>query len=251
MFVIQKIFNYIIFPPSIFIILLLAALFLIRKHRGKAILLITLDIILIYVLSIEPVKNLVLAPLENYTPPVTKEAAKGAELIVILGGGTLENSPEEGDNGSLTGDSFKRALYGLYIAEQYRLPVLYSGGTLFEGQGKGEAEIAMKLLSKYNKTGLKLMKETMSRTTYENAVYVKEKFNPGRVILVTSAYHMKRSLYIFKRAGVECVPAPTDYKIDSYDFNVTSWLPKSSEMDCIYKGLKEHIGLLFYMIKYR
>lgn len=251
MFIIQKIFNYIIFPPSIFILILLAALLLIRKYKRKAVLLITLDILLIYFLSIEPVKNMVLAPLETYAPPVTKEAAKDADIIVILGGGTLENSPEEGENGSLTGDSFKRALYGLYLAEQYRLPVLYSGGTLFEGQSKGEAEIAMKLLSKYNKTGIKLMKETMSRTTYENAAYVKEKFNPGKVILVTSAYHIKRSLYIFKRAGVECVPAPTDYKIDSCNFNITSWLPKSSEMDCIYKGLKEHVGLLFYMIKYR
>ena len=251
MFVIQKIFNYIIFPPSIFIILLLAALFLIRKHRGKAILLITLDILLIYVLSIEPVKNLVLAPLENYTPPVSKEAAKGAELIVILGGGTLENSPEEGENGSLTGDSFKRALYGLYLAEQYKLPILYSGGKLFDSQKKTEADIAMKLLAKYNKSGIKLMEESVSRTTYENAIYVKEKFNPEKVILVTSAYHMKRSLYIFKRAGVECAPAPTDYKIDSWDFNITSWLPKSYEMNCIYKGMKEHIGLLFYMIKYR
>jgi len=167
MFIIQKIFNYIIFPPSIFIILLIAALILIRKHKGKAILLITADILLIYFLSIEPVKNMVLAPLENYAPPITKEAAKGADLIVILGGGTLENSPEEGENGSLTGDSFKRALYGLYLAEQYKLPVLYSGGKLFEGQGKGEAEIAVKLMAKYNRSGVKLMKETMSRTTYE------------------------------------------------------------------------------------
>ena len=163
MFVIEKVFNYIIFPPSIFIILLLAALFLIRKHKGKAILLITLDILLIYSLSIEPVKNLVLAPLENYAPPVTKEAAKGTELIVILGGGTLENSPEEGENGNLTGDSFKRALYGLYLAEQYKLPILYSGGKLFDSQKKTEADIAMKLLAKYNRSGVKLMKESLSR----------------------------------------------------------------------------------------
>lgn len=251
MFVIQKIFNYIIFPPSIFIIILLAALILIRRHRGKAVLFIAADIMLIYILSIEPVKNMILAPLESFAPPVTAEAAKGADLIVILGGGTVENSPEEGENGSLTGDSFKRALYGLYIAEQYRLPVLYSGGKLFDAQGKGEAEIAMKLLSKYNRSGIKLMKETMSRTTYENALYVKERFNPRRVILVTSAYHMKRSLYIFGRAGIECVPAPTDYKIDSLDYNVTSFIPKSYEMDCIFKGLKEYTGLLFYTLKYR
>ena len=191
-----------------------------------------------------------LAPLENYASPVTDEAAEQAGLIIILGGGTIQNSPEEGNNGSLSGDSFKRALYGLCLADKYRLPVLYSGGRSFGNQGKGEAEIAMHILSKYNRGGIKLMKETMSRTTYENALYVKEKFNPGRVILVTSAYHMKRSLYTFRKAGVECVPAPTDYKIDSRDYNITSFIPKSSEMDNIYKGLKEYVGLLFYMLKF-
>ncbi|HOP63366.1 MAG TPA: hypothetical protein PK358_16950 [Spirochaetota bacterium] len=29
-----------------------------------------------------------------------------------------------------------------------------------------------------------------------------------------------------------------------------NWLPESYEMDCIFKGLKEHVGLLFYMVKY-
>ncbi|HOP64507.1 MAG TPA: YdcF family protein [Spirochaetota bacterium] len=251
MFAVQKIFNYIIFPPSIFILILLAALLFIKKKRGIALVLIISDILLIYFLSIEPVKNLLLAPLENYAPPVTEESADGAELIVILGGGTLENSPEEGENGSLTGDAFKRALYGLHLGGKFRLPVLSSGGKLFDGNGKGEAEITVRLLSKYNHSGIKLLKETSSRTTYENALYVKEKFNPGKVILVTSAYHMKRSLYIFRKAGVECVPAPTDYKIDSQDYNVTSFLPKSYEMDCIYKGLKEYAGMLFYMVRYR
>lgn len=251
MFVIQKIFNYIIFPPAIFIFFLAAALILIKNHRRKAAALIFADIFLIYTLSVEPVKNLILSPLENFAPPATVEQINGCDLVVILGGGTIENSPEEGDNGSLTGDSFKRALYGLHLAEKHRLPVLYSGGKLFDTQGKSEADIALKILEKYNSRGVRLMKESMSRTTYENALYVKEKFRPEKILLVTSAYHMKRSLYIFRKAGIECVPAPTDYKIDSLDYNITSFIPKSYEMDCIYKGLKEHTGLLFYMLKYR
>lgn len=250
MFVLQKIFNYIIFPPSVYILILTAALILLRRHRNKAVLLIITDIVLMYALSIEPVKNLVLAPLENYTPPLTAESAKGAALIVILGGGTIQNSPEEGEDGSLTGDSYKRAFYGLRIAEKYRLPVLYSGGKLYEGEDKSEAEIAVRLLSKYSHSRISLYKETESRTTFENAEYVREKFNTRKVILVTSAYHMKRSLFIFRKAGIDCVPAPTDYKIDSWSFNITSWIPKSYEMDCIYKGLKEYIGILFYQYRY-
>jgi len=44
---------------------------------------------------------------------------------------------------------------------------------------------------------IKIMEETSIRTTYETAVYLKEKFNPAKLLLVTSAYHMKRSLYFF------------------------------------------------------
>ena len=62
------------------------------------------------------------------------------------------------------------------------------------------------------------------------------------VILVASAYHMKRSLYIFRKTGIDCIPAQTDYKIDSRDYNLTSFLPKTYEMDSIFKGLKDDGG---------
>jgi uncharacterized SAM-binding protein YcdF (DUF218 family) len=249
MFAIQKIMNYIIFPPSIFIIILIPALLFLKNSRKKAVILIICDIILIYFLSIEPVKNLILSPLENFAKPLTDSLAGNADLVVVLGGGTIGSSPEENNSGSLTGDAFKRALYGLYIAEKYKLPLLYSGGKLFDSERQSESEIALKILAKYSSGKIKIHGEDKSRTTYENALYTKEKFNPRKIILVTSAYHMKRSVYVFRKSGLDCVPAPTDYKIDSGKFNVTSYIPKSGEMDMIYRGLKEYAGLIFYSLK--
>jgi len=248
-FAIQKIMNYLIFPPSIFIAILIIALFFMKNSRKRAVIIIIFDIVLIYFLSIEPVKNLILSPLENYAEPVADSLVKTADLVVVLGGGTIESSPEENGRGSLTGDAFKRAMYGLYIAEKYNLPLLYSGGRLFDTERQSESEVALKILARYSSGKIKLYGEDKSRTTFENAFYTKEKYNPEKVVLVTSAYHMRRSVYAFKKAGVDCIPAPTDYKIDSSKFNVTSFIPKSGEMDTIYKGLKEYAGLIYYSFK--
>ncbi len=249
MFTLLKIFNYIIFPPSIFIIILIAALLLMKKSRLKSTALIIADIILIYALSIEPVKNLVLSPLESYSAPIDLNANHHADYIVVLGGGTIDQSPEEYGKGSLIPDAMKRALYGIYLAGIYNLPVIFSGGRLSDDQPESEADIAVRIMNRYSSGKIKLIKEDLSRTTTENAEYIKLKYNPGRIILVTSAYHMKRSLYSFSRAGITCVAAPTDYKIDQSGFNATSFVPKTSELDDIYKGLKEYAGLIFYKLK--
>jgi uncharacterized SAM-binding protein YcdF (DUF218 family) len=249
MFTLLKIFNYIIFPPTLFIIILLFALFFINKSRIKTVLIIIADIILIYALSIEPVKNLILSPLEDFAPPVNLNEKNQAEYIVVLGGGTLDVSPEEYGKGSLTADAMKRALYGIYLAGIYHLPVIFSGGRLSEDQPESEADIALRIMSRFTYRKIKLIKEERSRTTFENAEYIKSTFNPEKIILVTSAYHMKRSIYSFTRAGISCIAAPADYKVDRSGFNATSFVPKTGELDDVYKGLKEYAGLLFYRLK--
>lgn len=249
MFTLLKIFNYIIFPPALFIIILFIALFFISKSRIKTVLIIIADIILIYALSIEPVKNLILSPLEDFAPPLNLNEKNRAEYIVVLGGGTLDISPEEYGKGSLTADTMKRTLYGIYLAGIYHLPVIFSGGRLNEDQPESEADIALRIMSRFTYGKIKLIKEDRSRTTFENAEYIKNTFNPEKIILVTSAYHMKRSIYSFIRAGISCIAAPTDYKVDRSGYNATSFVPKTGELDDVYKGLKEYAGLLFYRLK--
>lgn len=249
MFTLIKTFNYIIFPPTLFIIILFAALYFTNKSRRKTVAFIAADIILLYFLSIEPVKNLIISPLEKFSVPINLNEKNDADYIVVLGGGTLSFSPEEDSTGSLTAESIKRAIYGLYLAGIFDKPVIFSGGRSYKTQGESESDIAMKIIKRYASEKTVLLKEDQSRTTFENAEFVKSTFNPKKIILVTSAYHMKRSLYSFNAAGIPCIPAPTDYKIDSFEYNFTSFIPKTGEMDSIYKALKEYVGLLFYGLK--
>ena len=93
--------------------------------------------------------------------------------------------------------------------------------------------------------------ETNSRNTWENA---RETMKLGyeKVVLVTSAYHIKRSVYCFNRQGVSVIAAPTDYKCDrGYNYDFFSFLPSISCLNNSYLALHEYVGLLIYRIIYR
>lgn len=249
MFTLIKIFNYIFFPPSIFIIILIPALYYVNRSRKKTAFLIGTAIVLIYLLSIEPVGTFILSPLENYAHPINMKEKHHEEYIVVLGGGVIDSSPEENGKGSLPPEAMKRALYGIYLANTFKIPVIFSGGRVFKKEAESEADIALRLMKRYSADKIKLIKENSSRTTFENAQFIKNEFKPAKIILVTSAYHMKRALYAFSRAGIECTAAPTDYKLDNSGYDIMSFIPTVSTMDIVFRGLKEYAGILFYRLK--
>jgi len=60
---------------------------------------------------------------------------------------------------------------------------------------------------------------------------------------------MKRSLYLFRKVGIENVcPQATDFKFDGL-YSVYDFLPNTDNLHTISKALKEYAGLMFYFIK--
>ena len=96
----------------------------------------------------------------------------------------------------------------------------------------------------------KILLENESRDTNQNALFtakiLKERHftNP---VLVTSGYHMKRALLLFRKAGITATPFPAGY---SYSFGSSySWadfLPHSMRSTSL--AMKEYLGLLYYSI---
>ena len=93
-----------------------------------------------------------------------------------------------------------------------------------------------------------ILKEDRSRNTVENARYTKllcEKMGMDKVILVTSGYHLPRSVLIFEREGVPVIPYPTDYKtnqeiaIDAFSFTPSAEAVRTSAI-----AMKEYLGIL-------
>jgi len=101
--------------------------------------------------------------------------------------------------------------------------------------------------------------ETKSRNTYENALYSQEilaQKGIKRIILVTSAQHMPRSVGLFEKQGLEVIPAPTDYSVTERGWThlwepdlitqVFNLLPKVGNLAATTSVMKEYFAILIY-----
>jgi uncharacterized SAM-binding protein YcdF (DUF218 family) len=244
------IFESVLLPPGLFVVLIVFSLLLLGLGRRRAGFVVGgLSALLLYLVSISPLSDLLIAPLENrYTPFVPSEG-KGAEYVVVLGGGIVPVSPAEGGKGSLAPESLKRLVYGIRIARETKLPIIVSGGIVPSIAAKeSEAEVARRTVEELTGPSQTVLIEGKSRNTWGNAVGVEAKFHPKRVILVTSAYHMPRSVLAFRRNHIDVVPAPTDYLSDRGGLTPYSFLPSSTSLRDSAIALKEYLGYLYYRV---
>lgn len=158
------------------------------------------------------------------TPPPALDARQRAGLvgaprtaIVVLGAGRRLMAPEYGAP-DLKPMALERLRYGLWLARQTRLPMLYSGGVGYGSPpGPTEAEImAQVALRDFGQRPRWL--EDRSRDTNENASFTVALLRAEgirRIVLVTHDFHQRRALAGFERAlknnlgpTIELLPAP-------------------------------------------
>jgi len=105
------------------------------------------------------------------------------------------------------------------------------------------------------------LQDPSSLNTYQNAVNVRQIMKERdiqRVLLVTSAMHMPRSLRIFQRQGIEAIPAPTDFLVTKQEIEepnnspqatLLSLLPDADRLQNTTRVLKEYIGTVVYRLR--
>lgn len=252
-FFLSKLATAFLLPPGLLLIVFgLSFLLILRGKRRAGLILGFAGLGLILVLSLGPVADALLLPLEDRYPALAPASIPSglpaSAPVVVLGGGSVDRSPEEGFHASLDPEALKRLIYGSSLARSLGHPLVFSGGLVFPGGGReSEAEAARRFLAAQAWPG-KASFEDESRTTLENARKVAEKFGVRQVILVTSAYHMPRSVLAFRRAGMAALPAPTDYKVDRTTASLAWWLPNMEAFRLSWKALHEYLGLLGYLL---
>jgi uncharacterized SAM-binding protein YcdF (DUF218 family) len=250
MIFLSKLFTVLLLPPGCFILALIVLIFFVRR-RIK--LFLGLIVFLLYAMSIQPVSDLLLKPLENAWPPLSENTFRDwPQAIVVLGGGTVQGSPEAGKGrDTLTADAMKRVVYAYTLCGAFPVPLVLSGGKVFEYDQEPEAVAAGRLLESLGLDRSRIILETTSRNTWENARET-AKLGIKKAILVTSAYHARRGVACFERNGVSVIPAPTDYKCQRgqrYDF--FSFVPSMIYLENTWFALHEYVGLLYYAAAYR
>ena len=272
MFSVSKALTFLFLPPGIFVFLSLATLLLLllalRALRGAApskvgtrltrtaAILTALLAAGLYTLSIEPVSELLLRPLEQAHPPVQSIdiGSVEANAIVVLSGGTVTRSPEEEGRASPAAETLKRLSFAYRLHLASGLPIITSGGTPLSASGSGAEVAAGEAMGRYivalGADPEAVYTEEASRNTFENAALIAEQYDHQRVILVTSAYHMPRSVWVFQQIGFQVLPAPTDYKIDADGYNLWSFFPSMGSFHDSYRALHEYVGIVYYLWRF-
>jgi uncharacterized SAM-binding protein YcdF (DUF218 family) len=245
-FILKKIVTCAILPPGCFIVLLLiSAVFLKKKSRFFALLL----AVLLYASSIQPVADMFLVPLEyTYKPPSLAEVKTG-RAYVVLGGGVNDFAPDIDGEGTPGSEAYLRLICAYRLYKIDRKPIIISGGRIFER--RPEAEIAKRILLSLGVNEKDILMEAKSKDTFENAKYVKElsdKHGINRIVLITSAFHMKRSMLLFDKFFKQTIPCPTGHNTSKTGYDLLSYLPNAGNMESIAVALKEYLGIFFYRI---
>jgi uncharacterized SAM-binding protein YcdF (DUF218 family) len=182
-----------------------------------------------------------------------------ADAIVILGGGLYSRvAPRPWIEVNDAGD---RILYGAKLYREGKAPrVIVSGGTIAWREGTApESEAMAELLTMMGVPKSVILEDSSSLNTYQNAVNVKQILDAQgirRVLLVTSAFHMPRSLMIFRKLGMDVVPAPTDFLVPDMTSGQLSFagilvrcVPDSQDLYNVTRALKEYVGIAVYRLK--
>lgn len=234
-----------VLPPGLLIVLfaLLAVRFAWRRQRGAAasVLVVTA---LLYASTIPAVGEAAMRSLESrYTPP----AAPEGDVYLMLTGGAVADVPDPDGAGQLNGGTLSRVVA---VAELYRrkpMTVLISGGEVF-ADTDNEGRLAKRKLMALGVPEKDIVLEDQSRTTEENAAFSARLLASSglhRPVLVTSAYHMARSVKHFKAQQVEVLPYPTDYRVSpSPSWRVSKFVPSSGALELLSMTCKEYLGLL-------
>jgi uncharacterized SAM-binding protein YcdF (DUF218 family) len=244
-FILKKLIVSAVIPPGVLIVFCLCvALFARKKLR----MLLAFLAFFIYAVSIGPVAEMFIAPLEKaYAQPSVNEIRE-CDVYVVLGGGVNTKAPTLDGKGMPEGDALFRVMAAFRLYLFSRKPIIISGGDYLGRES--EAEVTRRFLLGLGVKPDDLILESRSTDTYENARYtheICEKYSFRRVLLITSAYHMKRSVMLFRKLLGPVIPYPAGFKAQgSIDF--LHLLPDASTMAITASALKEYIGILFYKI---
>lgn len=198
--------------------------------------------------SLPLVSGALMASLEQRAGPVIADAG-GAQAIVVLSSGLDLHQPEYG--GDTAGErTLLRLRYGAVLAKRFGLPLLVAGGRP-ENATRTEAAVMADILEREFAVKAR-WQEGESRNTAENAARsatILREAGVRRVVLVTQAFHMPRAVRLFRAAGLEVVPAPTQFKTGGASLpGVLDLLPQSQALRNSYFALHEWLGMAWLVL---
>ena len=249
--VISKIFWLIASPnTSIFLVLLagVSLLFFGREKLGEK--LIVASTTLLFLISSLPVYQILLLPLENRFP-IPKPLPEKVDGVIVLGGAEIPKLTQLRGQISLT-DSVERLTTFVSLARKYSdAKFVYAGGQgAIMAQEYKSATTARLFFEQMGLDTSSVIFESQSRNTQENVENALQLAQPEKGenwVLITSAWHMPRSVGIFRKLNWQVIPYPVDFKTTG-KLEMRISVPKFSAIASVSNVVYEWIGLFYYWL---
>lgn len=245
-----KLLSLLVYPLTQFFLLQLAALLvLLRGWRRSGILLLLTGLCWCYLASTAVFGGWLMQRLEAPYPPVAATDLPAADAIVLLGGG-VHSRKSAAVLGNLNRWS-DRLLFSAALFKAGKAPVIVLSGGGPAGQPT-EAQLSLEILQVMGVPAGSMLMEEASRDTHGNALYtvplLRER-DLRKVLLVTSAFHMRRAQALFAAQGMAVIPAPTDHHTGPGEIGLRDWFPTLEGLTLTHYALHERAGYEIYRLR--
>jgi uncharacterized SAM-binding protein YcdF (DUF218 family) len=251
-FLLSKIVGFFALPSNaIAVICAIGALLLLLQRQHAGTLVFSFGVVLLLVFGYSPAGNVLLLTLTERFPAWHSDGHDPDGIIIL--GGAIDSETTAARGALELNGAAERITAMLELARQFpKARILFTGGSgnLIE-RSVAEAPIAGDLLKRFGVAPDRITLESASRTTAENAAFSRDLVSPKpdqRWLLVTSAFHMPRSMAVFRAAGFNVVAYPVDWR-------TKGWSDAAMPFDTLAFGLNrtdtavhEWTGLIGYWL---
>lgn len=250
-FPLSKILWYLFAPANLLLMALIFGVILVwLPWRRLARWWVSLTLLYALVLAIVPVGAHMRLALENRFPPPVSLPDRVDGVIVL--GGVVDQFVSK-DRGSVVINGAVERLFSFAeLAQKYpEAKLVFSGGSgSLSDQSVKEADYVAPILKKLGVTPSRVVYERESRNTAENAAFTKKLMQPKPEeiwIVITSAFHMPRTMGVFRRANWLVIPYPVDYGMKR-NLPISATFDLLSGLNHFSGALHEWLGLTFYWL---
>ena len=244
---ISKIF-WIFFNPFNFLILLLLIgliLHFLKKKIYKKIYLITLSLLIIT--SILPTGYYLIWKLENsYSLPNIPDNIDG--MLILSNGIDVKRTYEH--NQLILNGKIERLIEPVKLIKKFpNATIIISGNNDTFGKFTS-VNLTKNLYGKFGIQSSKIIFEDKSRNTYENIYFSKKLIDSKNWLLITSAIHMKRAIYVAEKLEMNFIPYPVDFT-KTKNFSFKNFYRRNNyllNMQDFQSASYEIIGLIAYYL---
>lgn len=242
-----------LFSPEIFLGVGFVAVWIFRKKRKIKIILLSVTLFLLFIIWISPVPVYLAEKWERKYNSLQDVKSLGlynkSVHIIVLGAGHT-NDPELSITSQLSNDVALRMLEGIRIYKQLDSAKFIASGSPNDINPRSQAEVVADASVLLGVSPVDTFYLAVTENTEDEARDYSTRFSYLKdsvsVILVTSAIHMQRAVFLFNKYGVNVIPAPCNYlvKFDPEDKGF-GWKPSFRKINILDRVMDEWLGLLW------